>query len=82
VAKRCRRYLSRPSHPAGSVLGGASDAASATSEFRALVTDVQALVDSDTAVVSFQVVEPHPVGDILFETHTRRVETDARGKGA
>lgn len=46
------------------------------------ITDFQAQVEGDTAVVSYQVAEPHPIGEQSFEARSRRLETYARVKGA
>ncbi len=47
----------------------------------ATIHDFRALVDGDTGVASYLVVEPTPVGDQKFEVRTGRVDTYARSKG-
>lgn len=46
------------------------------------ITDFQAHVEGDTAVVTYQVLEPHPVGELTFEWLSRRLETYVRINGA
>ena len=48
---------------------------------KAAISEFQALVDGDTAVVSYQVLEPHPLGELTFETRSRRLETYLRLEG-
>ena len=49
---------------------------------RATVSDFNAHVDGDTAVVSYQVVEPHPLGELTFETRSKRLDTYVRIGGS
>ncbi len=48
---------------------------------KATITDLQALVEEDTAVVSYQVVEPHLWGDQRLEEHQVRLDTYVRMSG-
>ena len=47
----------------------------------ALIADFRAVVESETALVSYQVAEPTPIGDHVFEVCTRRLDTYARIEG-
>ena len=47
------------------------------------ITEFQAIVDSDTAVVRYAVAEPYPIGGTQrFETRSRRLDSYVRIKGA
>ena len=49
---------------------------------KATITDLQALVQQDTAVVSYQVVEPHLWGEQRLDEHQVRLDTYVRMSGA
>jgi len=49
---------------------------------RATVANFRASVSGDTAVVSYDVMEPTPLGGIPFESHTTRLDTYVRLDGA
>jgi hypothetical protein len=49
---------------------------------KATLSDFRAIVDGDTAVVSYTVVEPTPLGVQAFESRSQRLDTYVRRAGA